>query len=55
MVTFIIFYFVFSALVEFGAALNQGYTTWEDIVRAILLGWLIVPIRLGALLDNYST
>lgn len=52
MIMFLIFYFTFSALVELGT-INNAYATWKDIIKAILFGWIIFPIKIGILLDDY--
>ena len=53
MTPFLIFYFVFSAAFAIGVlAYEQDRIPPQEVIMAILLGWLLLPFGLGMLVSK---
>lgn len=53
MIGFLIFYFAFSAIFAIGVlAYDQDNIPLDELVMAILLGWLFLPFGLGMLVNH---
>lgn len=53
MISFLIFYFVFSAAFAIGIrAYDKDRIPFQEFVMVILLGWLLLPFALGMLVSK---
>lgn len=55
MISFLIFYFVFTGIIAIGVVLYKDDASISDYVFAFLFGFIVIPLGIGALMAKFAS